>query len=187
MDERTITRLLAAWREGDRGAFDRLAPCVYDEMRQLAASYVRRERAGLTLDTGGLAHEAFLRLAGQRRVAWQNRSHFFGIAALLMRRVLIERARARGTARRGQGALHLPLADAADLAVDTPPELALLDEALRRLGEHYPDAGKVVELRFFGGLSEQEIGDALGISVPTVKRRWRLARAWLHRHLAASA
>lgn len=181
---RTITNLLAAWSHGEHEAFDRLAPLVYSELRRLASSYLQRERSGHTLETGALVHEAFLRLVDQRQVSWQNRSHFFAIAALVMRRVLVEHARSRRYARRGRGALHLPLTAATQIGVVSAPEVLAVDEAVQQLGERYPEAARVVELRFFGGLTESEIGEVLGVSVPTIKRRWRMARAWLYRYLS---
>jgi RNA polymerase sigma factor (TIGR02999 family) len=185
MAARTLTRLLVAWSEGDRDAFERLAALVYNELRRLAASYLRRERPGDSLETRTLVHEAFLRLADQRQVSWQSRAHFFGIAALMMRRVLVEHGRSRLSQRHGRGALHLSLDAAPEAGVAQAVEILALDEALRQLGQRHPQAGKVVELRFFGGLTEGEIATALGLSVPTVKRRWRMARAWLHRYLSA--
>lgn len=181
MAARTLTHLLTSWSRGDGEAFDRLAPLVYSKLRQLAASYLRRERSGHTLETGALVHEAFLRLLGQSRVSWKNRSHFYAIAALMMRRVLIEHARRRQNAAR---APHLPLDIAGDVGIASASEVLALDEALRQLGARHPQVRKIVELRFFGGLNESEIAEVLGISVPTVKRRWRFARAWLHRYLA---
>lgn len=181
MATRTLTHLLAAWSRGDGDALDRLAPLVYSKLRQLAANYLRRERSGHTLETGALVNEGFLRLLGQRRVSWKNRSHFFAIAALMMRRVLIEHARRRPDAAR---APHLPLDAAADVGIVESSEVLALDDALRQLGARHPQVRKIVDLRFFGGLNESEIAEVLGISVPTVKRRWRFARAWLHRYLA---
>ena len=186
MATRTLTRWLAAWSRGDGEALDRLAPLVYGKLRQLAAHYLRRERSGHTLETGALVNEAFLRLLGQGRVSWKNRSHFFAIAALMMRRVLIDEARRRQCAGRGAGAPNLPLDAAAEVASAEASQAPALDEALRLLGARHPQARKIVELRFFGGLNESEIAAVLGISVPTVKRRWRFARAWLHRYLAGS-
>jgi RNA polymerase sigma-70 factor, ECF subfamily len=174
---RTLTHLLAAWSRGDGAALDRLAPLVYRKLRQLAANYLRRERSGHTLETGALVNEAFLRLLGQRQVSWKNRSHFFAIASLMMRRVLIERARR-------VRAPHLPLDAVAEVGQGEAPEVLALDEALRQLSARHPQTRKIVELRFFGGLNESEIAEVLGISVPTVKRRWRFARAWLQRYLA---
>lgn len=181
MATRTLTRLLAAWSRGDAEALDRLAPLVYGKLRQLASGYLRRERPGHVLETGALVNEAFLRLFGQDQVSWQNRSHFFAIAALMMRRVLIEHARRRQHADR---ALYLPLEAAAEVGLARASDVLALDEALRQLSTRHPQAGKIVELRFFGGLNESDIAEVLGISVPTVKRRWRFARAWLHRYLA---
>jgi RNA polymerase sigma factor (TIGR02999 family) len=176
MATRTLTHVLAAWRQGDGEAFDRLAPLVYSQLRQLAANFLRRERPGHTLETGALVHEVFLRLLGQNQVSWKNRSHFFAIAALIMRRVLIEHARRRHP--------HLALDAAGEVGLAEAPEVLALDEALRRLSARHPQAGKIVEMRFFGGLNESEIAEVLGISVPTVKRRWRFARAWLQRYLS---
>lgn len=181
MATRTLTHLLAAWSRGDGEALDRLAPLVYGKLRQLAANCLRRERSGHTLETGALVNEAFLRLLRQGRVSWKNRSHFFAIAALMMRRVLIEHARRRQHAGRAD---HLPL-DAAEVARAEASEVLVLDEALRLLGARHPQVRKIVELRFFGGLNESEIAEVLGISVPTVKRRWRFARAWLQRYLSS--
>jgi RNA polymerase sigma factor (TIGR02999 family) len=180
MATRTITHLLAAWSRGDGQALDRLVPLVYGKLRQLAASSLRREHPGHLLETGALVHEAFLRLLGQGRVSWQSRSHFFAVAALMMRRVLIEHARRRQVAGR---ASHLPLEAAAGVAKAEASEVLALDQALRQLGARHPQARKIVELRFFGGLNESEIAEVLCISVPTVKRRWRFARAWLLRYL----
>lgn len=181
MAARTLTRLLAAWSHGDGEALDRLAPLVYSRLRQLASSYLRRERPGHLLETGALVNEAFLRLFGQSQVSWQNRSHFFAIAALMMRRVLVEHARRRQHADRAH---CLPLEAAAEVGLAEACDVLALDDALRRLSARHPQAGKIVELRFFAGLNESEVGEVLAISVPTVKRRWRFARAWLHRRLA---
>lgn len=176
MATRTLTRLLAAWSQGDGEALDRLAPLVYGRLRQLASGYLRRERPGHVLETGALVNEAFLRLFGQDHVSWQNRSHFFAIAAVMMRRVLIEHARRRQHSDR---ASCLPL----EVGLSRAPDILALDEALRQLSTRHPQAGKIVELRFFCGLNESEIAEVVGLSVPTVKRRWRFARAWLHRYL----
>ncbi|HET9228743.1 MAG TPA: ECF-type sigma factor [Thermoanaerobaculia bacterium] len=176
MATRTVTRLLVAWSQGDGKALDLLAPLVYSRLRQLASGYLRRERPGHVLETGALVNEAFLRLFGQDHVSWQNRSHFFALAALMMRRVLIEHARRRQHADR---ASCLPL----EVGLARASDVLALDEALRQLSFRHPQAGKIVELRFFGGLNESEIAEVVGLSVPTVKRRWRFARAWLHRYL----
>ncbi len=175
MANQTVTGLLT----------DEAGAEVYRELERLAAAFLRREGPGQTLRTGTLVHEAYLRLARQRQAAWQNRAHFFGIAALMMRRILVEHSRSRHRARVGSGALHLSLDALGDLALVTPAEILLLDEALHELARSYPQAARIVELRYFGGLSEGEAGELLGLSVPTVKRRWRMARAWLHRYLTA--
>ena len=180
MATRTLTDWLAAWSRGDAEALDRLAPLVYGKLRQLAASYLRRERSGHTLETGALVNEAFLRLLRQGRVSWKNRSHFFAIAAMMMRRVLIEHAR-----RRQYAAPHLPLDAAAEVGMAEVSEALVLEGALRQLSARHPQVREIVELRFFSGLNESEIAEALGISVPTVKRRWRFARAWLQRYLSS--
>lgn len=180
MAARTITHWLSSWSRGDGEAFDRLAPLVHNKLRELAARYLRRERSGHTLETGALVNEAFLRLLGQAKVSWQNRSHFFAVASLMMRRILVEHARRRPLARL---ALHLPIEAADEVGAAEEPEALALGEALRQLGVRHPQARKIVELRFFGGLNETEIAEVLGVSVPTVKRRWRFARAWLQRYL----
>jgi RNA polymerase sigma factor (TIGR02999 family) len=180
MATRTLTHWLVSWSRGNGEALDRLVPLVYGRLRELAANSLRRERPGHTLETGALVNEAFLRLLGQRRVSWQNRAHFYAVAALMMRRVLIEHARRQSAGR----APHLPLDEAAGVTRAEDSEAVAVDEALHQLGVRHPRARKIVELRFFGGLSESEIAAVLGISVPTVKRRWRFARAWLHRYLS---
>ena len=180
MAARTLTHVLAAWSRGDGEALDRLAPLVYGKLRQLAANYLRRERSGHTLETGALVNEAFLRLLRQGQVSWKNRSHFFAVAAMMMRRVLIEHAR-----RLRYAAPHLPLDAAAEAGMAEASEARVLDEALWQLSSRHPQVRKIVELRFYGGMNESEIAEVLGISVPTVKRRWRFARAWLHRYLSS--
>lgn len=184
-NRRTVTRLLALWGQGDQEADAQLAELVYAELTALAASYLRRERTGQTLDTAALVHEAYLRLVDQS-VSWQSRSHFYGVAALMMRRLLVEQARGRRLARRGGGALHVSAESLTALAVPQPPEVAAIAEAIDQLKVRFPQAARIVELRFFAGLSELDVAAVLGLSVPTVKRRWRLARAWLHRYLESS-
>lgn len=164
---------------------DESAGEVYRELEKLASGYLRRSSRELTLHTGTLVHEAYLRLAKQRARAWSNRSHFLGIAALMMRRILVEHARGRRGDRSGGGPSRLSLDSVGDLAFVTPQEVLVLDEALRELARLDGESARVVELRYFGGLSEAEIAELLGRSVPTIKRRWRVARAWLHRYLAA--
>lgn len=187
MDEKAgeVTRLLLAWSDGDEHALADLMPRVYDELRSLAASYLRRERPGHTLQTSALVHEAYLRLVDQTRVRWHDRRHFFGIAAQAMRRVLVDHARGHLYAKRGGGARRLSLDEALTAAAESAPELVALDEALDRLAAADPQQAKIVELRFFGGLTGEEIGELLGVSVSTVTRGWRLARAFLYRSLTA--
>jgi RNA polymerase sigma-70 factor, ECF subfamily len=181
-----ITQLLARWRDGDAGAFEELTPLVYAELRQLAAHYMRNERSDHTLQPTALVHEAYLRLTGLREARFQNRVHFYGAAATAMRRILVDHARQRGAAKRGSGATVVSLDDAATVGIDLRQDLVGLDESLDRLAVVAPEPARVVELRYFGGLSVQETAAFLGIAPATVKRRWAIARAWLHRELHAS-
>jgi RNA polymerase sigma factor (TIGR02999 family) len=183
MDTHTITATLAELTRGDRTAFDRLLPVVYDEMRRLAAAYLRRERVDHTLQPTALAHEAFLRLVVQKNIAWQNRAHFMGVAAQAMRRILVDHARKAKAARRGGGKTKVLLEDA-DVAAAGEVEFDDLDRALEDLAQLSERQARVVELRYFGGLSIDEVGEVLGVSPMTVKRDWRLARAWLFRELS---
>jgi RNA polymerase sigma-70 factor, ECF subfamily len=180
-----ITLLLSELRNGDRTAEARLAPLVYAELHRIAARYARRERRGHTLQPTALVHEAYMRLVGEDR-NWENRQHFFAIASSLMRNILIDYARSRGAAKRGGGAAQVELKDA-DQVVGTPgrmEDLLALDEALSRLSQLDARQCQIVEMRFFGGLNEEEIGQALGISARTVQREWAFARAWLHTELS---
>ena len=178
-----VTSLLKQFTQGDKEAAEKLIPLVYDELKRLARSYMRREAPDHTLQTTALVHEAYLKLVGQRSANWQSRSHFFGIAAQLMRRILIDHARGQLREKRGGGKAILPLK--ADLAFspEQSEELMRLDEALDRLSVLDPRQGKVVELRFFGGLSVEETSGFLGVSPKTVKRDWVVAKAWLHAEL----
>ena len=171
-------------RKGDEQALAALLPLVYDELRRLAARYMRRERPGQTLQATALVHDAYLRLLRDSQLSWQNRAHFFGIAARSMRQILIERARSRGAAKRGGSRIRVTL-DPGLIATAQAPELDLeaLDEALTRLATLDAELARVVEVRFFGGLSIEETAEALNISPATVKRRWTLAKAWLAREL----
>jgi RNA polymerase sigma factor (TIGR02999 family) len=178
-----VTALLLAWSEGDTGAFDRLVPLVYDELRRLAKHYMRDERAGHTLETTALIHEAYLRLIDTSQVRWQNRAHFFSIAARLMRQILVDFARERGYQKRGGGARQVSLDEALLISRERDEDLVALDEALGALAEVDERKARVVELRFFGGLSEKEIAEALQVSAETVRRDWRLAKSWLLRWL----
>src|SRR5271157_852623 len=171
-----ITQLLADIRAGDSGAESRLASLVYDELHRMAARYMNRERPGHTLQATILVHDAYLRLVNQEDQTWQNRSHFFSVAAQLMRRILIDHARSRDAEKRGGPREKLRLDDIPVAAEYRCEELIELDDALNRLSQWDPRLGKIVELRFFGGLTEEEIGEMLGISVRTVKRDWRVAK-----------
>ena len=181
-----ITRLLSRWREGDARALEELTPLVYDELRQLAGHYMRRERTDHTLQPTALLHEAYLRLTGIRSAQFHNRVHFYGAAASVMRRILVDHARQRGAAKRGQGATVLSLDEASTVGIDLRLDLVSLDDALVELASVAPRPARVVELRFFGGLSVVETADLLGVAPATVKRHWAFARAWLHRNLAAA-
>lgn len=177
--------MLLDWGQGDQEAMAKLLPLVYDELRRLAASYLRRERPGHTLQPTALVHEAYFRLVDQKKANWQNRAHFFGIAAQIMRRVLIDHARSHLYAKRGGGAQRLPLDEAIGLPEgQRDVEIVALDKALNKLELLDPRQGRIVELRYFGGLSIEATAEVLGISPATVKREWGVARAWLHRQIS---
>jgi len=178
-----VTLLLTRLKGGDRGALDRLMPLVHDELRRLARAHMRRERADHTLQATALAHEAYMRMVDLDRIDWRDRAHFFAVAAGVMRRILIDHARKRRAARRGGGAPHVPLEEGLRLAADRPDELVDLDEALERLAALDTRQARIVELRFFGGLSVEEAAVVLGVSPRTVKREWAVARAWLRAEL----
>lgn len=175
--------MLVNWSNGDPAALDELLPLVNGELRRLARNYLRREHAAHTLQPTALVNEAFLRLIDQQNVQWQNRAHFFGIAAQLMRRILIDHARSYQYAKRGGGALRVSLDETAAVTEAQTAELLAVDEALERLTAMDARKGRIVELRFFGGLSLDETAEVLNISSPTVQREWRAAKAWLHRLL----
>jgi RNA polymerase sigma factor (TIGR02999 family) len=181
-----VTRLLADWSKGDRRALDELLPLVYEELRHLANAYLRRERDGHTLQSTALVHEAFLRLVNQRDVQWHGRAHFFGIAAQMIRRILVDHARAQRAAKRGAGAVRLELDEALAVSEQRDLDLIALDEALERLAMMDERQSRIVELRFFAGLSVDDTADVMGISTATVKREWSSARAWLFREIAAT-
>ena len=176
--------MLRDWNNGDREALDKLIPIVYEELRRQAARYLRRERPGHTLQTTGLIHEAYLRLIDQSSVQWQNRAHFFAISAQLMRRILVDHARSRQAAKRGGSDIKLPLEEGMIASEGTEVDLVALDEALERLAGIDPQQGRVVELRFFSGLSVLETAEVLGVSPRTVKRDWNVAKAWLRREIS---
>jgi len=180
-----ITRLLNAWQEGDAGARDRLFVLVYEELRRRAGVQFRRERQGHTLRPTALVHEAYLRLMGQDRVKWQNRAQFFAIASEMMRRVLVDHARERKAAKREGSAVRVALEDDVATTQAREVDLIALDGALDELAAMDPRQGRVVELRFFGGLDLAEIAEILDVSRATVDRDWRFARTWLYRRLAA--
>lgn len=179
-----ITQLLLAWSKGDRGALDRLFPLVYAELRRIAKSYMRKERAGRTLQTTALIHEAYLRLIDAGQIEWRNRAHFFGVAARAMRQILVEMARERGCQKRGGGERRVSLDEAMVIGAGLDEDLVALDEALGALAQLDARKAQVVEMRFFGGLTEEEIAAALDVSPETVRRDWRLARSWLRRKLS---
>ena len=181
-----ITELLARWRSGDRRALDSLMPVVYDELRRLARHYLRQEGAAHTLQSTALVHEAYVRLAGQRTPDWQGRTHFFGVAARLMRQILVDHARARRADKRGGDALTLSLDERLVGAAHQNLDLIALDQALDALAALSPQQSRIVELRFFGGLSIEDTSEVLGVSPATVKRGWTAARAWLFREMSGS-
>lgn len=174
-----VTGILLAWGQGDEAALDKLMPLVYSELKRLAHHYLKGERAGHVLQTTDLVNEAYLRLIDSQSVQWQNRAHFFAIAAQLMRRVLVDAARKRNFQKRGGGALQVSLNEALPLGNQRGPDLVALDDALQTLAAFDPRKCKVVELRFFGGLSVKETAEVLQVSQDTVMRDWSLARAWL--------
>jgi RNA polymerase sigma-70 factor (ECF subfamily) len=174
-----VTQLLKNAQIGDKTALDELLPLVYDELKRVAARQLSLERADHTLQATALVNEAYLILVGQHSIDWRNRAHFFSIAAEAMRRILVNHARARRAEKRGAGATCLALDDAASFSTGKDLDLLLLDAALKRLAEFDPEEARIVEMRFFGGLTLEEIAEVLGVSESTVKREWRSARAWL--------
>lgn len=184
--QENVTELLLGWGDGNKEALDRILPIVYDELRRQAARYLRRERAGHTLQTTALINEAYIRLVDQKNVRWQNRAHFFGIAAQLMRRILVDHSRTKGRAKRGGSDVRVSLSDANLIANQRDIEVIAVDEALARLAQIDEQQSKVVELRFFGGLTVEETAEVLKISPATVKRDWSMAKAWLHREISSN-
>jgi len=178
-----ITQLLIAWGNGNQAAMDNLAPLVHKELHRVAARHMAGERPGHILQTTALVNEAYLRLIDWKNVQWQNRAHFFGLAAQIMRRILVDHARTRNSAKRGGDALQVTLSEAAGVAMQRTTDMVALDDALKTLETLDPRQSKVVELRFFGGLSLEETAEALRVSVATVRRDWSLAQAWLYREL----
>lgn len=178
-----VTQILKDWSEGDAAAPEKLMPLVYEELRRLARNYIARERADHTLQATALVHEAYLRMVDEKRVSWQNRAHFYGMAARLMRRILVDHARAHNAAKRGGLEQKLILDEARDLPTKNAVELVALDGALENFAHTYPRKSEVVELKFFGGLDTKEISEVLRISEKTVLRDWNFAKLWLCREL----
>ncbi len=178
-----VTSLLQEWSQGDASALSRLMPLVFADLRRIALHFLRNEKQGHTLQPTALVNEFYLRLIGQRDVQWQNREQFFGIAAMLMRRILVDYAKGKQAAKRGGKVVKVPLDELVDLPATRDLDLVALDDALSRLSELDPRQSRIVELRFFMGLSHEEIARVLEISVTTVKREWKLARLWLFREL----
>jgi RNA polymerase sigma-70 factor (ECF subfamily) len=178
-----VTALLRSWRGGDAGAGERLIEVLYAELREMAQAKLARERPGSTLQTTALVHEAYLRLIDQRAIDWRDRGHFLALAATMMRRVLVDRARARNARKRGGGEAAITLTDAAAAGFDAVADILDVDRVLDRLAAAYPRPARVVELRFFGGLELAEIAVVLGVTDRTIKRDWAFARAWLAREL----
>lgn len=181
-----VTQLLIAWSSGDQVARERLMSVVYEELHRLARRYMRNESPGHTLQTSALVHEAFIRLVDQRNVHWQNRSHFFGIAAQMMRRILVDYARSRNFAKRGGGAVKLSLEEGLIVSDVRSEEIVAVHEALEGLAKMDPRQAQIVELKFFGGLSNEETAGVLDVSAGTVARDWTMAKAWLRREISKS-
>src|SRR5262249_45558812 len=179
-----ITALLVAWGNGERSALDQLTPLVYKELRRLARRALKHERAGHTLQTSDLVHEAYLKLFNEREMSWQNRAHFFAVAAQMMRMILVDYARKRNYAKRGGGALQVSFAEALAVSDERAADLIALDDALNALARFDERKSQIAELRYFGGLSVEETAEALGVAPVTVMRDWRLAKAWLYRELS---
>lgn len=180
-----VTQLLLKWSQGDKAAMEELLPMVYRELQKIAHRYLNKERGEHTLQTTALVHEAYLKLIDQTRVQWQNRAQFFGIAAQAMRRILIDNARQRLADKRGAGAEKISIDDKEiDISDEKASNLIELDFALKKLAELDPNKSRLVELRYFGGLSLEETAEVLGVSRPTVIRQWRLAKAWLYKEIA---
>jgi RNA polymerase sigma-70 factor, ECF subfamily len=179
-----VTRLLRAWSNGDKAALARLAPLVESELHRLAESFLRRERPGHTLQTTALVNEAYLRLIDDTAIEWQSRAHFYGIAARMMRRILVDHARRRRKLKRGGEMLRVSLSEAEPVAGEPSADIIELDDALTSLSEFDARKSQIVELKFFGGLGEEAIAEVLNISPRTVQREWNLARAWLYQELA---
>jgi RNA polymerase sigma factor (TIGR02999 family) len=186
LESASITELLALWGDGRRDALDDLVPVVYSELRRLARAQLARERFGHTLQPTALVNEVYLRLGSYQRISWQDRAHFFAVAARIMRRVLVDHARKRRAAKRGGPADPITLSESHLRGEPLNVDLVALDEALGRLEKKDARQSSIVEMRYFGGLSDEEIAEVLGTSVPTVKRDWRVAKLWLRRELSTA-
>jgi RNA polymerase sigma-70 factor, ECF subfamily len=184
-DQPGVTQLLIAWSDGQRDALDQLVPLVYDDLRRLAAGYMGRETPGHSLQPTALVHEAYVRLVDQRRVQWRNRAHFFGVAASMMRRILVDYARKRRADKRGGAAERVTLTEDVAAAEQNDLDVLTLHESLERLAAFDPQQERIVELRYFGGLTIEETAEVLHVSPDTVKREWRLAKLWLLRQVEA--
>ncbi len=178
-----VTQLLIDWSNGDRNAFEKLLPLVYGELRRLAVRHLARERHDHTLQSTAVVHEAYLRLVDQNRVQWKNRAQFFGVASQMIRRILVDHARSHQAAKRGSGAIKLSLDEAVAVPGGKDLDLVALDDALKSLADVDEQQARIVELRFFGGLSVEETAEVVGVSPATVKRDWAMAKAWLYREL----
>ena len=179
-----VTRLLLDWSKGDKTALDKLMPLIYEELRRLAHRYMNRERAGHTMQTTALVNEAYVRLVNRKNVHWQDRAHFFAIAAELMRTILVDHARSHASTKRGGGARKLALDEALVVSQERAADVVALDDALRALALIDPKQSRIVELRFFGGLTIEETAEVLDLSAATIKREWSTAKAWLYHELA---
>jgi RNA polymerase sigma factor (TIGR02999 family) len=186
-DSDKVNQLLVEWSAGDQQALEKLLPLIYNELRHLAHNFLYRERPGHTLQTTALVHEAYLKLIDQRDARWQNRAHFFAIAAQAMRRILIDSARKHAAQKRGGPQEKLSLDEAAEVSLESDTKLLALDEALNALAEIDPQQSRIVELRYFGGLTIEETAEVMNSSPATVKREWAMARAWLHQKLTENS
>ncbi|HEY2867687.1 MAG TPA: sigma-70 family RNA polymerase sigma factor [Pyrinomonadaceae bacterium] len=179
-----VTQLLIAWGNGDEAALDRLIPAVYGELRRIAGNFMRRQNPANTLQASALVNEAFVRLIDAQGIDWQNRTHFFAVAATLMRRILVDAARRRNSLKRGGGRLRITLDERVAAADESDTDLVALDEALTRLSSANPRLSRIVELKYFAGLTEEQVAETLDVSPRTVRRDWSVARAWLFRELS---
>jgi RNA polymerase sigma factor (TIGR02999 family) len=185
LSQRQVTQLLLDWSDGDQDALNKLIPLVYQELKRMARYYMRRERADHTLQTSALVNEAYIRLVDYKKMRWQDRAHFFAVAAQAMRRILVEHARGRTRAKRGGEVRKVSLDEAATLADGKAADMVALDDALNGLAEFDPRKSQIVELRYFGGLNIEETAEVIGVSPATVKREWNTAKIWLHREITS--